>query len=197
MSEQFVPIDSIYNEMLLKNGINNRMVDLNEGFDEISMYKLIYMLERIVKIDDMSDIPMRERKKITIRISSYGGYCYDLWSAINIIENLKDRGYTINTICMGKAMSCGFLLFVTGTNRYMYKYSTLMYHSVASGSSGKVQEIKEDLFETERLNDMAKEYVLEITNITKERLDEVDKCKQDWFINSEEALKFNIATKIL
>ena len=31
MGEQFTPIDNIYNEMLLKNGMNNRIVDLNEG----------------------------------------------------------------------------------------------------------------------------------------------------------------------
>lgn len=197
MSEQFVPIDNIYNEMLLKNGLNNRIVDLNESFDEVSIYKLIYMIEKIVRIDDLADIPMKERKSISIRINSYGGYCYELWSAINAIENLKKKGYTVNTICMGKAMSCGFVLFLSGTNRYMYPYSTLMYHSVSSGTYGKVQEMKESLFETQRLNEMAKKYTIEKTNITKERLDEVDKCKEDWYINSEESLELGIATKIL
>ena len=197
MSEQFVPIDNIYNEMLLKNGISNRIVDLNESFDEVSIYKLIYMIEKIVRIDDLADIPMKDRSEIIIRINSYGGYVHELWSAINIIENIKKKGYTVNTICMGKAMSCGFVLFLSGTNRYMYPYSTLMYHSVSSGTYGKVQEMKESLFETQRLNEMAKKYTIEKTNITKERLDEVDKCKEDWYINSEESLELGIATKIL
>lgn len=197
MSEQFIPIDNIYNEMLLKNGLNNRIVDLNEGFDEVSIYKLIYMIERIVKMDDLSNIPMKDRSEITIRISSYGGYCYDLWSAINVIENLKKKGYIINTVCMGKAMSCGIILLLSATNRYVYPYSTLMYHSVSSGTYGKIQDMKESIYETDRLNEMAKKYVLEKTNITKEKLDEVDKCKEDWYINSEEALKLGIATKIL
>lgn len=197
MSEQFVPIDNIYNEMLLKNGLNNRIVDLNESFDEVSIYKLIYMIERIVKMDDLANIPMKDRSEITVRISSYGGYCYDLWSAINVIENLKKKGYIINTACMGKAMSCGIILLLSGTNRYVYPYSTLMYHSVSSGTYGKIQDMKESIYETDRLNEMAKEYVLEKTNITKEKLDEVDKCKEDWYINSEEALKLGIATQIL
>ena len=197
MSEQFVPIDNIYNEMLLKNGLNNRIVDLNESFDEVSIYKLIYMIERIVKMDDLANIPMKDRSEITVRISSYGGYCYDLWSAINVIENLKKKGYIINTVCMGKAMSCGIILLLSGTNRYVYPYSTLMYHSVSSGTYGKIQDMKESIYETDRLNEMAKEYVLEKTNITKEKLDEVDKCKEDWYINSEEALKLGIATQIL
>lgn len=197
MSEQFVPIDNIYNEMLLKNGLNNRIVDLNESFDEVSIYKLIYMIERIVKMDDLANIPMKDRSEITVRISSYGGYCYDLWSAINVIENLKKKGYIINTVCMGKAMSCGIILLLSGTNRYVYPYSTLMYHSVSSGTYGKIQDMKESIYETDRLNEMAKEYVLEKTNITKENLDEVDKCKKDWYINSEEALKLGIATQIL
>lgn len=197
MGEQFTPIDNTYNEMLLKNGINNRIVDLNEGFDEVSIYKLIYLIERIVRIDESANIPMENRSAITLRISSFGGYCYDLWSVINIIESLKNKGYVINTVCMGKAMSCGILLFLAGVNRYIYPYSTLMYHSVSSGTYGKVQEMKESLFETDRLNEMAKEYTLKKTNITKERLDEVDKCKEGWYINSEEALKLGIATEIL
>ena len=197
MSEHFVPIDNIYNEMITKNGISNRIVDLNEGFDEVSIYKLIYMIEKIVRIDDLANIPMKDRSEITIRINSYGGYVHELWSAINIIENIKKKGYTVNTIYMGKAMSCGFVLFLSGTNRYMYPYSTLMYHSVSSGTYGKVQEMKESLFETQRLNEMAKKYTIEKTNITKERLDEVDKCKEDWYINSEESLELGIATKIL
>lgn len=197
MGEQFTPIDNIYNEMLLKNGINNRIVDLNEGFDEVSIYKLIYMIERIVKMDELANIPMKDRSEITIRINSYGGYVHELWSAINIIENLKKKGYIINTVCMGKSMSCGFILFLAGTNRYMYPYSTLMYHSVSSGTYGKVQEMKESLFETERLNEMAKKYTIEKTNITKEQLDEIDKCKEDWYIDSKEALKLGIATEIL
>lgn len=189
--------DNILNEMILKNGLSNRIVDLNEGFDENSIYKCIYLLEKIVLLDDKEGKPIEERESITIRINSYGGYCYELWSIIGVVESLKQRGYIINTVCMGKAMSCGFILFCAGVNRKMYKCSTLMYHSVSSGAYGKVSELEDNLKETQRLNDMAKEYVVANTNITMEKLEEMDKFKMDWYMGSDEALSLGVATEIL
>lgn len=189
--------DNILNEMILKNGLANRIVDLNEGFDENSIYKCIYLLEKIVLLDDNEGKPIEEREPITIRLNSYGGYCYELWSIVGVVESLKQRGYIINTVCMGKSMSCGFVLFCAGVNRKMYKYSTLMYHSVSSGAYGKVSELEDNLKETQRLNDMAKEYVVANTKITMEKLEDMDKFKMDWYMGSDEALSLGVATEIL
>lgn len=189
--------DNILNEMILKNGLSNRIVDLNEGFDENSIYKCIYLLEKIVLLDDKEGKPIEEREPITIRINSYGGYCYELWSIVGVVENLKQRGYVVNTVCMGKSMSCGFILFCAGVNRKMYKYSTLMYHSVSSGTYGKVSELEDNLKETQRLNDMAKEYVVANTKISMKTLEEMDKFKMDWYMDSDEALSLGVATEIL
>lgn len=188
---------NILNEMILKNGLANRIVDLNEGFDENSIYKCIYLLEKIVQLDDKEGKPIEQREPITIRLNSYGGYCYELWSIVGVVESLKQRGYIINTVCMGKSMSCGFVLFCAGVNRKMYRYSTLMYHSVSSGAYGKVSELEDNLKETQRLNDMAKEYVVANTKITMKKLEEMDKFKMDWYMSSDEALSLGVATEIL
>ena len=190
-------MDNTIQEMIARNAISNRIVDLNDEFNPDSIYKLKYWLEKIVIIDEVNRIPMTKRKPITIRISSYGGHCYELWDIVSKIEELQDKGYTVNTIGCGKLMSCGFMLFLAGNNRLVQRYATPMYHSVATGTYGKVQDIRESLEETNRLNEMAKEYVLKKTKITRERLDEIDKCKIDWYMTPQEALDLGVATEII
>ena len=190
-------IDGTIQEMIARNAISNRIVDLNDEFNPDSIYKLKYWLEKIVIIDEVNRIPMAKRRPITIKISSYGGHCYELWDIVSKIEELQDKGYTVNTMGCGKACSCGFMLFLAGDNRYLQRYATPMYHSVATGTYGKVQDIRENLEETNRLNEMAKEYVLKKTKITRERLDEIDKCKIDWYMDAQTALELGVATEII
>ena len=190
-------MDNTIQEMIARNAISNRIVDLNDEFNPDSIYKLKYWLEKIVIIDEVNGIPMAKRKPITIRISSYGGHVYELWDIVSKIEELQDKGYTINTMGCGKLMSCAFMLLLAGNNRLVQRYATPMYHSVASGGFGKVQDLKENLEETNRLNEMAKEYVLKKTKITREKLDEIDKCKIDWYMDAQTALELGVATKII
>ena len=88
---------------------------------------------------------------IPIIIDSYGGQVYSLMSMISDIKHSK---VTVATIIQGKAMSCGAVLFSFGADghRYMDPDATLMIHDVSSMGFGKVEEIKADAAETERLN---------------------------------------------
>ena len=47
------------------------------------------------------------------------------------------------------------------------------------------------------LNEMAKEFVLKKTKITREKLDEIDKCKIDWYMDAQTALELGVATEII
>lgn len=192
--ESGVLYNPIIEDMKIKNALQNRTVDFVEDFEENSCYKAIYLLDKIVKNDKLKN---KKPSDITIRINSYGGYCYELWSLIDVIEGYKKEGYTFTTRSIGKSMSCGFILFLSGDTRIASKYSTLLHHSVASGMSGKVQDLREELKHTERLNEMGRNYVLKQTNIPIEKLDEIDKNKEDYIFSLEELKEYNIATEII
>ena len=72
-----------------------------------------------------------------------------------------------------------------------------MYHSVSSGTFGKIQTQVENIKETNRLNNILKEITLEKTKIPKEKIDEVNVRKQDWFMDSKEAIELGVANKML
>lgn len=131
---------------------------------------------------------------IPVIIDSYGGQVYSLMSMISDIKHSK---IPVATIVQGKAMSCGAILFSFGADghRYMDPDSTVMIHDVSSMGWGKVEEIKASAEETNRLNTkiyhmMAencghhKDYFLDIVH---------DKGHSDWFLESDECLKHNLA----
>ena len=131
---------------------------------------------------------------VPVIIDSYGGQVYSLMSMISDIQHSRVQ---VATIVQGKAMSCGAILFSFGVEgrRYMDPDATVMIHDVSSMGWGKVEEIKADAQEVERLNQKVyrmmaincgqpEDYFLNIVH---------DKSHADWFLDAEECKKHNMA----
>jgi len=137
------------------------------------------------------------QKVIPVVIDSYGGEVYSLMS---MIAAINDADLPVATIVEGKAMSCGAILFSCGEEglRFIDRHATLMIHDVSSMEWGKVEELKASAKEAERLND--KVYTMMARNCGKKDdyfLKIVDKKKHaDWFLDSDEAKKHNLANQI-
>ena len=137
------------------------------------------------------------QKIIPVVIDSYGGEVYSLMSMISAIKHSE---LPVATIVEGKAMSCGAILFTCGKEgmRYMDPNATLMIHDVSSVELGKVEEVKAGAAEADRLNSIV--YKMMAANCGKKEdyfLKIVDQKKHaDWFLDSEEALKHNLANHL-
>ena len=133
------------------------------------------------------------QKVVPVVIDSYGGQVYSLMS---MISSIKSSTIPVATIVQGKAMSCGAILSSFGADglRFMDKDATLMIHDVASFAFGKVEELKADARESERLN--KKVYQMMARNCGKP--DDYftklihDKGHADWFLDADEALEHGI-----
>lgn len=145
----------------------------------------------------MLDAEQRNQPVVPIVIDSYGGEVYSLLSMVDIVKNCKKP---VATVILGKAMSCGAILFSMGADgmRFMGPNATLLIHDVSNHSFGKVEDIKADANETSRLNEhiyklMARNcgqpdsYFLDIVH---------SKGHADWYITPDEALKHKLATSI-
>lgn len=132
---------------------------------------------------------------IPVVIDSYGGQAYSL---LNMMDVMKKASLPVYTIATGKAMSCGALLFGMGEKRFIAEKATLMLHEVSSMAWGKVEEIKADAKETDRLNELV--FKLLARNCGHEDnyfLDLMhDKSHADWFLDAKEAKKHKLATSI-
>jgi len=133
------------------------------------------------------------QKVIPVIIDSYGGQAYSL---LSMISTIKSSTIPVATIIRGKAMSCGSILACFGDDglRFMDKDATLMIHDVASTAFGKVEELKADAREADRLN--KKVYKMMARNCGK--ADDYflnlihDKGHADWFLDAEEAKEHNL-----
>jgi len=131
---------------------------------------------------------------IQVYIDSYGGYVYQCFGLLSVMERSQTP---IHTIVTGCAMSAGFMILISGHKRFAHKLSTPLYHQVSSGAVGTVKEMEEKLEESKRLQKQLEDIVKERTDITKKRLREIFDTKKDWYMTSEEALELNVVDEIL
>jgi len=137
------------------------------------------------------------QKIIPIVIDSYGGQVYSLMSMISAIKHAE---LPVATIVEGKAMSCGAILFSFGDEglRFMDPNATVMIHDVSSMEFGKVEELKANTKETDRLNSIV--YTMMARNCGKKDdffMKIVDKKKHaDWFLDASEAKKYGLANQL-
>jgi ATP-dependent Clp protease protease subunit len=147
--------------------------------------------------DSMSEAQNTGQPIVPVIIDSYGGQVYSL---LSMVANIKASKIPVATIVQGKAMSCGALLFSFGAfgHRYMDKHATIMIHDVSTGAHGKVEEIKADAKESDRLNQWL--YREMATNCGKEEeyfLKMIhERSHADWYLDATEAQSHGLANHL-
>lgn len=137
------------------------------------------------------------QKVIPIIIDSYGGQVYSLMS---MIASIKSAELPIATIVEGKAMSCGAVLLTFGEDgfRFADPDATIMIHDVSSGGYGKIEELKADVAEAERLDE--KIFTMMARNCGKKddyfKKKVFSKKHADWFMSAEEAKKHGLVNHL-
>lgn len=176
--------------------IEKRALYIYGGIDEKTCADAAYFIFSINYEDDkrIANEKHYKRKPIKLYINSYGGSIYDMWVVIDSILNSKTP---VHTYCNGYAMSAGFMIFIAGKKRYITKHATLMYHQMFSWNIGKYQDLVEDLEHDNYMNSELENYVMERTKLKKDKLKAIRERKQDTFFNSEQAIEYGIADKII
>ena len=137
------------------------------------------------------------QKVIPVVIDSYGGQVYSLMSMISAIQASE---LPVATIVEGKAMSCGAVLLSFGEQgmRFADPNATVMIHDVSSGAWGKIEELKADVAEAERLDE--KIFTMMARNCGKKddyfKKKVFNKKHADWFMDAQEAKKHGLVNHL-
>ena len=135
-----------------------------------------------------------EKKDITMHIDSPGGSVKSGLSMVDVMEYIKSDIRTVNT---GMAASMGSVLLGAGTKgkRSSLRHSTTMLHQSSGGFSGNIQDAEIDWTEWKKVN---KELFVLLGKYCSKKPEKVaNDATRDFWMNSEEALKYGIIDEII
>ena len=176
--------------------MTTRTIYLNTGVDSNSVTDAVIAILKINEFDDEQEVKLKnyERQPIKLVVDSYGGSVYDGISMVTAISTSKTP---VHGYCHSKAMSMGFLIYISTHKRFAGKYATFMSHQLSGGHYGTNQDLVESANETNKLNDMLMKITTKRTKITKKQLKEKNRLKQDWYIVGKEAVELGIVDELI
>jgi ATP-dependent protease ClpP protease subunit len=141
-------------------------------------------------------VMLRPGLPVIVYIDSYGGDASSLVKMLDTIDSFPDTKFI--TVTMGKAMSCGAILFSHGDYRMISKRSEIMIHRVQSIAWGDTSELKSRANNAERKHILLNGLLATNVGLTFEQLDQKirDADGQEIFLNAQEAVEFGIADAI-
>ena len=165
---------------------DNRFIFMKGHFNEEAAHDIVKKLMELETKDPFSDI--------TIFIDSYGGYVDSFVAMHDAIQLCR---CDVATVCLGKAMSCGQMLLISGKKgkRFITPNSTVLMHPLSMGSYGNIHEIEVEAKEGRRQQDMLQNMIRKYTKINKKKLDEL--MSKDSYIPAKEALELGIVDHIV
>ncbi len=131
-------------------------------------------------------------------ISTVGGDASDMFAIYDTVRYLRDE-MDIETFGLGKVMSAGVLLLACGTKgkRKIGRNCRVMVHGVASGTQGNISNLKVEMTEIKRIQEMYVEALVEETKLTKAQLKRMMTKNVNVYLSAEEAIKYGIADIIV
>jgi ATP-dependent Clp protease protease subunit len=169
---------------------------LGEEVDQSSVKNIIKTIYDInLEDEEQESIYLdHERHPIHLIVNTFGGSVYDGLGLIGAIE-LSTTPVVVT--CLGSAMSMGLFILASGHHRRAHHLSTMMYHQISLGAYDKIEGLRKDMEEAQRLEELCENILFKRTKLRKKDLEDYKTRKADWYISAEEALKFGIIDEII
>ncbi|MFQ3543436.1 ATP-dependent Clp protease proteolytic subunit [Halobacillus rhizosphaerae] len=179
-----------------KNNRKKREFILNKDVDAQSVENILMEIIEINRIDSEKEKEDENyvREPIKVIVNSYGGVCHDGIALAGVIDSSETPVYTY---IYGKAMSMGFYIFASGHRRFAHPMATFMFHDTAFGIHAKTQGVEEYLKQAISLRTRMNEFLLSVTNLPKEKMEEAIKYQIDWYLTPHEAIEYGLADELI
>lgn len=140
-----------------------------------------------------SQITDKRNQAIKIYINSPGGSIYSLLGLYDVMQQLIEKGFIIQTKAMGLAASAASVILMAGSKGYRSAspHSRVMIHQPSSITYGKITDMKIDLEENLRIK---KELIELYRKHTGHDLEEM--MERDKWLTAEEAKELGLIDEI-
>lgn len=167
----------------------NRTFYIDYEIDE--NYSLVELAKIIIQMN-IEEKNVDSPKPIRLFIHSYGG---DIEQALFFCDLVKASRIPIITIGMGVAMSSGFLIFLSGKERYAFEHTSMLVHSGSAAFQGTAEQIEEAQKNYKKQIEQMKSYILTNTSIDEKTFNK--NRNKDWYLSSNELLKYKIIDDVI
>lgn len=166
---------------LLKDRIIFIGTEINDQVANVVVAQLLFL-----KMED-------PKKDINLYINSPGG---QITSGLAIYDTMNFVGCDVNTYCIGQAASMAAILLAAGTKnkRYALPNSRIMLHQPYGGVGGAAEDIRLQAKEILQLKKIIANIMSEKTSQPLEKI--LEDSERDFYMSSEEALKYGIVDHI-
>ena len=140
----------------------------------------------------------QKKDDVIIDIASDGGYAYVLEEILGMMKVFRRGKTKVHTHCSKQAYSCGSILLMQGDERTADPFASIMIHNVGVQLEGKLGDLKKSVEELEEFNKSIYKDALKRTKLSYNALQKILETKDnnDWFMSSEEAIKYKIIDRI-
>lgn len=166
---------------LLKDRIIILNGEINDDSSNIVVAQLLYL-------DSLNN------EDISIYINSPGG---SITSGMAIYDTMNFVKSDVSTICIGMSASMAAFILTCGTKgkRYILPNSEVMIHQPLGGTQGQASDIK---IATDRIMKLKNRINSILAKQTGQSLKKITSdTERDYFMNSNEALKYGLVDKII
>lgn len=166
---------------LLKDRIIILNGEINDDSSNIVVAQLLYL-------DSLNN------EDISIYINSPGG---SITSGMAIYDTMNFVKSDVSTICIGMSASMAAFILTCGTKgkRYILPNSEVMIHQPLGGTQGQATDIK---IATDRIMKLKNRINSILAKQTGQSLKKITSdTERDYFMNSNEALKYGLVDKII
>lgn len=130
-----------------------------------------------------------------IYLNTNGGSVNAGLKLVNTIKDLHNKNIIVNCIA-DTAISMGFVIFQSCKGRYVLEHSTLMQHQISlSNIEGQIRNINSYFKFINNVQNKLNKIQADRIKISLEKFEE--KIHDDWWLNSEESIKNNVADEIV
>lgn len=171
--------------MIYEKLLNERILFIDK---EINSKTASDIVAKLLYLDSESN------EDITIYINSPGG---EISSGFMIYDTIQFIQSDVQTVSLGTSASMAAILLLSGTKgkRKILPNSNVMLHDLSGGAKGTFSDIMIEVKEMQKIHKKIFNIIKNNTKLTEEQINE--NLKNDFWLNSDEALKYGIVDKII
>jgi ATP-dependent Clp endopeptidase proteolytic subunit ClpP len=132
---------------------------------------------------------------IEIIFDSPGGSVIDGLALFDYIRLIRSRGHHVTTGAIGYAASMAGILLQAGDTRWIGQESWLMIHEASFGASGKTGDVADRVEWIKRVQQRFLKIFADRSKMTIKQID-AKWARQDWWLDSGEALKLGFVDEV-